>query len=49
MLFRSNETVVLFTLDRVGAKKFGKATTSGIGKRLAIVLEIVVLSAPTVQ
>ena len=45
----NNETVVLFTLDRVGAKKFGKATTSGIGKRLAIVLDGRVISAPTIQ
>ncbi len=45
----NNETVVLFTLDRVGAKKFGKATTSGVGKRLAIVLDDVVISAPTIQ
>ena len=36
---QANETVVSFTLDRVGAKRFGKATTSGIGKRLAIVLD----------
>ena len=45
----NNETVVLFTLDRVGAKKFGKATTSGVGKRLAIILDGVVISAPTIQ
>ena len=35
----TNETVVTFTLDRVGAKRFGKSTTSGVGKRLAIVLD----------
>ena len=35
----SSETVVTFNLDRVGSKKFGKATSSGIGKRLAIVLD----------
>ncbi len=45
----SNETVVLFNLDRVGAKKFGKATTSGIGKRMAIVLDGRIISAPTIQ
>ena len=27
---QTNETVVTFTLDRVGAKRFGKATSSGI-------------------
>ncbi len=28
----SNETVVTFSLDRIGAKRFGKATSTGIGK-----------------
>ena len=46
---QSNETVVSFSLDRVGAKKFGKATTSGIGKRLAIVLDGKVISAPVIR
>ncbi len=46
---QSNETVVSFTLDRVGAKKFGKATTSGIGKRLAIILDGKIISAPVVR
>ena len=45
----SNLTVVSFTLDRVGAKRFGKATTSGIGKRLAIVLDGKVISAPVIR
>ena len=36
----TNETVVSFTLDRVGAKRFGKATSTGIGKQLAIVLMV---------
>ncbi len=43
-----NETVVTFDLDRVGAKKFGKATTSGVGKRLAIILDGEIISAPNV-
>ena len=46
---QANETVVSFTLDRVGAKRFGKATTSGIGKRLAIVLDGKVISAPVIR
>jgi preprotein translocase subunit SecD/SecD/SecF fusion protein len=46
---QSNETVVTFNLDRVGAKRFGKATLSGIGKRLAIVLDGKIISAPTIQ
>jgi protein-export membrane protein SecD len=46
---QANETVVSFTLDRVGAKRFAKATTSAIGKRLAIVLDNKVISAPVIQ
>ena len=46
---QNNETIVSFTLDRVGAKKFAKATISGIGKRLAIVLDGKIISAPVVQ
>ncbi len=45
----TNQTVVSFTLDRVGAKRFGKATTTGIGKRLAIVLDGKIISAPVIQ
>ena len=46
---QTNQTVVSFTLDRVGAKRFGKATISGIGKRLAIVLDGKIISAPVIQ
>jgi len=46
---QNNETIVSFTLDRVGAKKFAKATTSGIGKRLAIVFDGKIISAPTIR
>ena len=46
---QANQTVVSFTLDRVGAKRFAKATTSAIGKRLAIVLDGKVISAPVIQ
>ncbi len=46
---QNNETVVTFNLDRVGAKRFGKATTSGIGKRLAIVLDGKIVSAPVIR
>ena len=46
---QSSETVVNFTLDRVGAKRFGKATSTGIGKRLAIVLDDKVISAPVIR
>ena len=46
---QTNQTIVSFTLDRVGAKRFGKATISGIGKRLAIVLDGKIISAPVIQ
>ena len=46
---QTNETVVSFTLDRVGAKRFGKATSTGIGKQLAIVLDGKIVSAPIIR
>ena len=46
---QTNETVVTFDFDRVGAKRFGRATTKGVGKRLAIVLDGKVISAPVIQ
>ena len=45
----NNETVVSFTLDRVGAKRFGKATSTGLGKQLAIVLDGKIISAPVIR
>ena len=46
---QTNETVVSFTLDRVGAKRFGKAKSTGIGKQLAIVLDGKIISAPVIR
>ncbi len=46
---QSNEPIVSFTLDRYGAKKFGKVTTNNIGKKLAIVLDNKVISAPVIR
>ena len=46
---QTNETVVSFTLDRAGAKRFGKATSTGIGKQLAIVLDGKIVSAPIIR
>ena len=46
---QTNEAVVSFTLDRVGAKRFGKATSTGIGKQLAIVLDGKIVSAPVIR
>ena len=45
----TNETVVTFDLDRVGAKKFGKATSTGVGKRLAIILDGKIISDPEIR
>ncbi len=46
---QTNETVVTFTLDRVGAKRFGKATSANIGKQLAIILDGKIISAPVIR
>ena len=46
---QNNQTIVSFTLDRVGAKRFGKATSTGIGKQLAIVLDGKIISAPVIR
>ena len=46
---QNNQTVVSFSLDRVGAKRFGKATSTGIGKQLAIVLDGKIISAPVIR
>ena len=46
---QNNETVVSFSLDRVGAKRFGKATSTGIGKQLAIILDGKIISAPVIR
>ena len=45
----SNQAVVSFTFDRAGSKKFGRATTDNVGKRLAIVLDNKIISAPVVR
>ena len=46
---QTNEPTVSFTLDRIGAQKFGRATTDNVGKRLAIVLDGSVISAPSIN
>ena len=45
----NNETIVSFTLDRLGSKKFGRATSNNVGKRLAIILDNKIISAPTIR
>ncbi len=46
---QSNQPTVSFTLDRVGAQKFGRTTADNIGKRLAIVLDNKIISAPSIR
>ena len=46
---QKNEPTVSFTLDRLGAQKFGRATTDNVGKRLAIVLDGEIISAPNIN
>ena len=46
---QSNQPLVRFNLDRLGAQKFGRTTTNNIGRRLAIVLDNSVISAPNIR
>ncbi len=46
---QTNETIVSFILDRVGAKRFGKATSANIGRQLAIILDGKIISAPVIR
>jgi len=44
-----NQAVVSITFDRPGTKKFARATSNNVGKRLAIILDNKIISAPTIQ
>ena len=46
---QSNQPSVSFTLDRLGSQKFGKVTSKNVGKRLAIILDNAVISAPQIR
>ncbi len=46
---QQNEPTVSFSLDRLGAQKFGRTTTDNVGKRLAIVLDDKIISAPNIN
>ena len=46
---QNNETIVSFSLDRVGAKRFARITTNNVGKRLAIILDNKIVSAPQIR
>ncbi len=45
----NNQPIVTFTLDRLGSKRFGQATTKNIGKKIAIILDNEAISAPVIQ
>jgi len=44
-----NEPAVKFSLTREGGRKFGDVTGANVGRRLAIILDDKVVSAPTIQ
>ena len=46
---QTNETIVNFSLDRVGSKRFAKITTNNVGKKLAIILDNKIISAPQIR
>ncbi len=46
---QSNQPTVSFTLDRLGAQKFGRTTTDNVGRRLAIILDGKIISAPSIN
>ena len=46
---QSDQTVVTFSLDRLGAKRFGRVTSKNVGKKLAIVLDNKIISAPQIR
>ena len=46
---QSSQPTVSFTLDRLGAQKFGRVTTDNVGKRLAIILDGKIISAPSIN
>ena len=46
---QTNEAVVSFTFDRSGSKKFARATSNNVGKRMAIILDNKIISAPVIR
>ena len=46
---QTNQPTVSFTLDRLGGQKFGRTTSDNVGKRLAIVLDGKIISAPSIN
>jgi protein-export membrane protein SecD len=46
---RTNEPIVTFRFDSVGAREFGNVTKENTGRRFAIVLDNKVISAPVIE
>ena len=46
---RSNEPVVTFRFDTLGAKRFGDVTRTNVNRRFAIILDGTVISAPVIR
>jgi preprotein translocase subunit SecD len=47
--FQDGQPIVSFRFDSVGARQFGQATSENVGRRLAIVLDEKVISAPVIR
>ena len=46
---QNNQTTVNISLDRAGTKKFARTTKNNVGKRLAIILDNKIISAPVIN
>ena len=46
---QNNQTTVNISLDRAGTKKFARTTKNNVGKRLAIILDNKIISAPVIK
>jgi preprotein translocase subunit SecD len=46
---RTGQPIIVFTLNNLGARKFGNFTSKNVGKPFAIVLDDKVISAPVIQ
>jgi len=46
---QNNQSTVNISLDRAGSKKFARVTKNNVGKRLAIILDNKIISAPVIN
>ena len=46
---KNNQPVVTFSLDKNGTEKFSKLSGTNIGKRLAVVIDDIVMTAPVIR